>query len=147
MRYLLIFSLLVLVACTNTAVQEELTTLKQELTAAKEKITSVESQIEPEGELVHLVLFKVKPDADQAAMVAEVKKLTGIKEVMDLEIGSFEDLGDGRALSEYSILMQMSFANKAAYENYQKHPIHLALKDNLNPFMAGPPATYDFVKK
>jgi len=147
MRILLTISLLSLVACTNTAVQEELKTLQQELTTAKEKISSLEAQIEPEGELVHLVFFKVKPNIDQASLVAEVKKLAGIKEVMDLEIGPFEDLGDERALSDYTMLMQMSFANKAAYEAYQKNPTHLALRENTMQFMAGPPATYDFMKK
>ncbi len=147
MRYLIIICLFLCTSCANNALQEEVATLKNNLQVAQEKITNLESQIEPEGELVHLVFFKVKPDADQAALVAEVKKLESIKEVMDLEIGPFEDLGDIRALSDYTMLMQMSFADKAAYERYQKHPIHLALKDNTGAFMAGPPATYDFVKK
>jgi len=138
---------LILFACTDTKVQEELVAIKQQLATANEKISQLETQIEPEGELVHLVLFKMKPDADQTALVAEVKKLAGIKEVMDLEIGPFEDLGDERALADYSMLLQMSFANKAAYESYQKHPIHLTLIENIGPFMAGPPATYDFMKK
>ena len=147
MRHFLLFSLLLFFACADTQVQTELSIVKQQLATANEKINQLQAQIEPEGELVHLVLFKVKPDADQAALVAEVKKLEGIQEVMDLEIGPFEDLGDARALSDYTMLMQMSFADKAAYENYQKHPIHLALKENTGQFMAGPPATYDFVKK
>ena len=148
MRLLLFFSLITLLACTDTnKLQDALVTTQQQLATAKEKIAQLETQIEPEGELVHLVFFKVKPDIDQAALVAEVKKLSNIKEVMDLEIGPFEDLGDERALGDYSMLMQMSFANKAAYEVYQKHPTHLALRENTMQFMAGPPATYDFMKK
>ncbi len=142
-----IFYLILLTACSNNTLQEEVATLKNNLQDAQEKISSLESQIEEEGALVHLVLFKVKPDADQAALVAEVKKLEAISEVMDLEIGPFEDLGDARALSDYTMLMQMSFANKAAYERYQIHPTHLALKENLGLYMAGPPATYDFMKQ
>ncbi len=147
MRYFILGCLLILFACTDTKVQEELGAVKQQLATANEKISQLETQLEPEGELVHLVFLKVKPDADQAALVAEVKKLEGIKEVMDLEIGPFENLGDDRALVEYSMLMQMSFDNKAAYETYQKHPIHLTLKENLGSFVTGPPATYDFMKK
>lgn len=147
MKYLYLLSCLVIFACTNTQVHDELNVTKQNLAAATEKIKQLEGQIEPEGELVHLVFFQVKPDADQAALVAEVKKLASIKEVMDLEIGPFEDLGDARALTGYTMLMQMSFVDKAAYERYQKHPIHLALKENTGSFMAGPPATYDFMKK
>ena len=147
MKYAFFFGLLTCLSCTNTSVQQELKIVKQELATAQEKINNLEAQIEPEGELVHLVLFKVKSDADQTVLVSEVKKLETIEEVMDLEIGPFEDLGDERALSDYSMLMQMSFANKATYETYQKHPIHLALKEKLGQFMAGPPATYDYMKK
>lgn len=147
MKFFFFFSVLILFACTDSKVQEELMTLQQQVETANQQISQLKSQIEPEGELVHLVFFRVKPDADQAALVAEVKKLESIKEVMDLEIGPFEDLGDARALSDYTMLMQMSFADHAAYERYQKHPIHLALKGNTGSFMAGPPATYDFVKK
>jgi len=147
MRYFLLSSILILFACTDTKVQEELLAVKQQLSTANEKISQLETQLEPEGELVHLVFLKVKPDTDQAALLEEVKKIEGIKEVMDLEVGPFENLGDDRALTEYSMLMQMSFTNKTAYQSYQKHPIHLTLKENLGPFLAGPPATYDFMKK
>jgi len=41
----------------------------------------------------------------------------------------------------------MSLKNEKAYQDYQKHPIHLALKENTKQYMAGPPVTYDFVKK
>ncbi len=143
MKYFLFGSLIILFACVDTNVKEELIMVRQQLETANKKIT----QLETEGKLVHLVFFKIKPDTDQVAIITEVKKLKNIKEVLDLEIGPFEDLGDARALSEYTILLQMSFADKAAYEVYQKHPIHLALQRNIGPFMAGPPATYDFIKK
>lgn len=147
MKYLYFLSILFFLSCSNNKLETDLANLQQELATANEKINQLQSQIEPEGELVHLVFFKIKPDADQTALVAEIKKLENIQEVMDLEVGPYENLGDTRALSDFTMLMQMSFANKAAYENYQKHPIHLALKENTGQFMAGPPATYDFIKK
>ena len=151
MRVLLFFCCLSIMACTNTAneamLQAQIETLTKSLHLASAKAANLEHQIEPEGDLVHLVFFKVKSDADQAALVAAIKKLATIEAVMDLEVGPFEDIGDARALSDYSLLMQMSFADKAAYETYQKHPVHLELKEKLGAFMAGPPATYDFMKK
>ena len=147
MKYLLFFSLILFASCSNSAIQNELETAKKELDSANEAIESLKSQIEEEGDLVHLVFLKLKPDADQAATIAEIKKLESIEEVKDLEVGPFEDLGDARALTEYSILMQMSFADTTAYQNYQKHPIHLALRENLKSVLAGPPATYDFMKR
>lgn len=147
MKYLFIFPLLIFVSCSDSSLQKQLESTQNELQAAQATIENLQEQIEPEGDLVHVVFFKLKPDADQAVLLAEVKKMEGIKEIMDLEIGPFENLGDARALSEYSMMMQMSFADAAAYQTYQKHPLHLALKENVKPLMAGPPATYDFIKK
>ena len=134
-------------SCSNSTLQNELKKVKDELAITKTTIETLKSQIDPEGKLVHVVFFKLKPDADLETMIAEVKKLEAIDEVKDLEVGYFENLGDDRALSEYSMMMEMSFDNVAAYEKYQKHPIHLALKENAKPLMAGPPATYDFMKR
>jgi len=146
MKYIYFFSFLFFLSCSNK-LETDLANLQQELATATEKIKQLQSEIEPEGKLVHLVFFKISADADQSAFVAEIKKLEKIEGVMDLEVGPFEDLGDPRALATYTMLMQMSFADKKAYDRYQKHPIHLALKENIGQFMAGPPATYDFIKK
>jgi len=147
MRKLLIFSVLLLVSCSDTAVREELTTAQKELATAQAKITKLEAQIESEGDLVHIVLFQLKPDADKEKLIEEVRKLEAIEVVKDLEVGEFKELGDARALSQHLIAMQMSFDDEAAYQIYQKHPIHLTLKDNTKTFMAGPPVTYDFIKE
>ena len=55
--------------------------------------------------LVHVVYFKVKPDADQSKLIEEINKLEEIEVLQDLEVGSFEDLGDERALSDYQVVM------------------------------------------
>ncbi len=147
MRILFFLLGMTLVACTNSSLQSELETVQNELTTARETIAELSAPANETGELVHIVLFKVKPDADQAAFIAEIKKLAEIETVRKLEVGPYEDMGDARALSDYGVIMEMTFADKAAYESYQKHPIHLALKDNTMSFLAGPPATYDFVTK
>lgn len=146
MRYISYLLFLLLLGCDNSALQQELeaaqTTIKQLEQELKEvKTASVEAP------LVHLVLFKLKADADPNVMLTELQKLEAISEVKELEIGPYEDLGDPRALSDYSLIMQMSFIDTAAYQTYQKHPIHLALKENIKPILAGPPATYDFIKQ
>lgn len=148
MKYQLIGSLFLLMACNNnTAIQAALTKAQADLEKANHTITTLEAQIEPEGDLVHLVFLNTKPDIDQAALIAAIKKLGDIQEVMELEVGPFEELNDARALSDYELVIQLSLADKTAYDNYQKHPIHIALKENLGPYLAGPPATYDFRKQ
>lgn len=136
-----------LMSCSNATMQEELKRLEDELATSNATIEDLKSQIEPEGNLVHVVLFKLKPDADLDAVIAEIKKLESIEGVKDLEVGLFEDLGDDRALSDYSMMMEMSFDDAETYRKYQTHPVHLALKGNIKSMLAGPPATYDYMKR
>ena len=100
--------------------------------------------------IIHTVYFKVKKnlsESDLNTFVSEVKKLGQIEVVKDLEVGTFLDVGDTRALSEYGIVMQIGFANEADMAKYQEHPIHLGLKDKLGQWLAGPPAVHDFKVK
>ncbi len=147
MKYLVFCSFLIFASCSDSALHDDIKKMKNELSEARANIETLKGQIEPEGSLVHVVMFKLKPDTDQAALIGEIKKLERIEQVKDLEVGGFEDLGDKRALSIYDMTMTMSFDSRADYETYQKHPIHLALKEYVTPMAAGAPATYDFIKK
>ncbi len=151
MRILSFLLLAILVSCSNAAIQSELETTKLALQKAESALKTANQQLSDlhkteTGQLVHIVFFKVKAEA-KAEVIAEIKKLKSIPVIQDLEVGTFENLADPRALSDYNLVMEMSFADKAAYELYQKHPHHLALKDNTKSMMAGPPATYDYVEK
>ena len=141
-----------LFACSNSALEAALKTTKDALASAKTDLQKANQEIATlkqadTGKLVHVVFFKVKPNADVSAVIAAIKKVQQIPIVQDLEVGTFEDLGDDRALSDYNLVMEMTFDNKAAYEKYQQHPIHLGLKESIGPFLAGPPATYDFIER
>ena len=138
--------LLTTMSCSNKSLLKELKHTQDELTLAKATIESLNTQIEPEGKFVHIVFLKTKPDVDLVALAAEIKKLENIEVVKDLQYGAFEDLQDARAMSEYNFIMEMSFDHKADYQQYQKHPIHLRLKENTKSFVAAPPVTYDYLK-
>jgi len=135
------------IQCSNPSTPGELSKIKDELNTAKSTIENLKSQIEPEGNLVHIVFFKTKPKADLAALGRAIKKLEGIEVVKDLQYGAFENLEDQRALSNYTMMMEMSFDNKSDYQTYQKHAIHLKLKEEVKSFLAAPPATYDYIKE
>lgn len=147
MKYLFLLLIGLSVACTNNAVQLELDLTKKQLEEAQQALSELETATATEGKLVHIVLFKLKSEADQAKMIAEIKKLEAITEIEELEVGPFQDLGDARALSDYAIIMEMSFQDATAYQKYQEHPIHQALKENTLSLLGGPPATYDYIKK
>ena len=100
-----------------------------------------------DGELVHVVWFSIKEgvsSSDMKPFVAAVENLNNIKQVKNLRYGKFEDLGDTRALSDYEFVMEMTFANREHYAQYQAHPIHLELKQVAGNFVDAAPATYDY---
>lgn len=147
MKYLFLFLIGLSVACTDTAMQKELQLTQRQLAEAQQALSELEAATAETGKLVHIVLFKLKPEADLDKMIAEIKKLEAIPVIEELEVGPFQNLGDARALSDYALIMEVSFQDEAAYQKYQAHPIHQALKENTLSLLGGPPATYDYVKK
>jgi len=148
MKYLLIINVFVFLRCADSPeLHQEIIDLKSQLKTTEKTIAELKSSFEPEGDLVHLVLFNLKEGTNQAKVINEIRTLEGIEEVMDLEVGPFQNLGDKRALSDYDLAMQMSFKDINAYKRYQAHPIHLKLKEQVKTLVSGPPATYDFFKK
>lgn len=145
--------LLFLFACSpNAEIQQQLETAETELAKATEALSHAQEEIKTlqstnNASIIHTVYFKVKPDLsekDISTFVGEVKKLSQIEVVKDLDVGTFLDVGDERAMSEYGIVMQIGFASEADMTTYQEHPIHLGLKDKLGQWLAGPPAVHDF---
>ena len=130
-------------SCSQKALEAELASTKKALSDAKTKLTALETK----GDLVHVVYFDLKETANISQFIIEIEKLREIEVIQSLEIGTFKDLGDQRALSEYELVMQMSFKDSAAYQIYQNHPIHLQLKATAKSVLAAPPATYDFVRE
>ncbi len=151
MRLFILLLIILLTSCANATLESELAVTKSALINTEAALKDANQQLADlqkaeTGQLVHVVFFKVK-EGTEADMITAIKKLEGIPVVKDLEVGTFENLNDPRALAEYNLMMEMSFTDKVAYEIYQKHPLHIALKENTKSFMVGPPATYDFIEK
>lgn len=127
--------------------QTELQLTKKQLAETQQALAELEAATAETGELVHIVLFKLKPEVDEGTVIAEIKKLEAIPDVRELEVGPFQNLGDPRALSDYALIMEMSFQDETAYKKYQAHPTHQALKEQLGSLLAGPPLTYDYMKR
>jgi hypothetical protein len=151
-KYLWLVLVLPFFQCTNATLQQEIASTKAQLAEVQAALDRSRQELENDqtnslGQLIHLVFFNVKPTASLDSLITEIKTLKAIEVVKDLEVGPFQDLGDTRALSDYALLMQLTFDSAADYKIYQGHPIHLALQANTKSLMAGPPATYDFVAK
>ncbi len=140
----------IFVSCQNNNPQ-----LEKELLETKARLAVANSALEKknataETSLVHEVYFNVKDDltpAQIAQLHQDIFKLKDIPVVHNLVVGDFKNLNDPRALSDYEIKMSMEFIDEKEYLIYQAHPIHLALKKTAGDLLAGPPATYDFIKK
>ena len=122
----------------------EIEKLKSQLESASAEIQKLKTETADKKQLVHIVWFKMKPEADKSELIAEIKKLEAIEVLNDLEVGKFQDLGDARAMSNLDLVMQMSFDSETDYKTYQAHPIHLDLKKAAGGYIAAPPVTYDF---
>ena len=137
-------------ACSpNTTLQEELKSAQSTINQQEEIIDSLQALLAPESKqkLVHVVYFRLKEDlaeSDQKKLMDEMEKIEAIPVLSNLKIGKFQDLGDQRAMSDFSIVMQMDFDSEENYRRYQEHPIHLALKMAIGPFLGASPTTYDY---
>lgn len=146
---LLILATLIILSCKDPDAA-----LRKDLDTAVFKIDMLERQlssntISKSGDLVHHVYLNVKDDltADQMSQLKEaLNQLQGIEQIKSFILGEFKDLKDERAFSDYEIVLSMSFADEEAYETYQAHPTHVALKSKLDSYLAAAPATYDYIQ-
>jgi len=99
------------------------------------------------GNISHIVFLKLSRNADKDKVIEEIKKISEIDVLHDLEVGIFKDLGDARAMSDYDLAFSMNFKNESDYHLYQKDTLHLQLKESLKELLTGPPVTYDFEMK
>lgn len=150
--YLFTVSLFLLGCQPNSSLTEKLDETEANLIITKQELADLkaENTANPAGSLVHVIYLNLKEDIkpeEKQEIIAGIDDLARIKEVNELEIGDFVDLGDGRALSDFEMVFRMSFVNKLEYATYQAHPIHSQLKTILKPYLAAPPAIYDYMRK
>ncbi len=143
---------LLIAGCQQATSQNaELEEMRQELLQTQEKFERATQKSgqspapsDSKRQLVHLVWFDMKADADHRAFFVELRKLEAIQQVNGLEIGKFQELGDQRAMSELELVMRMSFDSEEDYRTYQDHPVHQQLKQDIGLYLDGPPVTYDY---
>lgn len=150
--FLFLFACL-FISCQQTPdLTEKVDELEAALLIAEQELTDLktENAANPAGKLVHVVYLNLKEGItpeEETEIVAAIDDLARIKEVNELEIGDFANLGDARAMSDLEMVFSMSFTSKLAYEAYQAHPIHGQLKIIVKPYLSAPPVTYDYIRK
>ena len=147
-RYIFLLSsfCLLFLACTDQGSEETIAELQASLDEAQSQISAVE---DPQaGSLVHLVFLTTREDLtdeERTTLLSELGRLGEIEEVKGYDIGEFEDLEDARALSQYNLILSMYFESEDDYRVYQNNDDHLDVRSKLGAYLAGPPATYDYI--
>lgn len=142
---LILFSLLACQQNQNPDLSNQLKELQEELDMQRMVSRSMENH--QMRNLIHMVYFDVKENAEVETLIEEIRMLEEVEALKDLEIGTFKNLGDKRALEKFEVFMQMAFDTEEDYKTYQNHPAHLSLKKSIGKYLAGPPVTYDYIVK
>jgi len=138
-------------ACSNNRLADEQRAIAQEqiqkaekaLTEAKTQLAALQS-----AKLVHVVMLNIKDDLSEEeiqTLTANMKRIGTIDLVHDFEFGTFADVGDERALSDYEMVMKMSFKSHEDMAKYQENEVHDEVRTKAADYLAGPPAVYDYV--
>lgn len=139
--YVNILALTTLFSCRKDVdLQDRLTATQADLMLAQAELAK--AAIPPA--ITHLVYLDTKDSIDVLMLEQELARLGEIPGVKDYQVGTFLQLDDPRALAQYELVLSMGFASREDYQTYQEHPIHIAVKKQLQSFLAGPPVTYDF---
>jgi len=138
--------LILLLICCLGSCKESTSSEKEAIQEIEKlKLALAKSQLDQKGKIAHEVFLDLKPDQDIPNIIKSIQALSKIKEVQALKVGTFKNLDDDRALSEFEIKFQMYFESEEDYKTYQTDSIHLQLKDALKLNLIGPPVTYDFI--
>jgi D-Tyr-tRNAtyr deacylase len=139
-------------SCTNseTASSENIENLKADLASANKKIEDLQSRNSTEPVFQHTVFFTLKPDltdAERKSFVVALKGLEKIEVVQNITAELRKNIGDeNRALTQFDVIMMVTLENEADLKIYDTHEIHQNLKKVMADYLAGPPASFDFVE-
>jgi hypothetical protein len=144
------FIIVLLFSCTDnsTILEKELANAKYELEKVNLELKTL-SEKASKGKLVHQVYFNLKADLseiDKEIFTDGLEKLGGIEVVESMVVEERKNVGDEqRALTQFDVLMELRFENKAALEVYAKDDFHQEIKKEIGRFLAKPPMTFDYV--
>lgn len=94
--------------------------------------------------VVYLSINSTAYDQQESEIMDRLSLLGDIAQVQSFHIGTFTDLQDQRALSDYELVLYMQFADTLAYQQYNQDSTHLAVRKYLAPMLDMPPRTYDY---
>lgn len=125
--------------------------VENEMLKAQIKLLGQENAVLPDqqsaGTLTHIVLLQLKETLtpEERKEVANLlQTLETIEEVQTLVVGFPEDTGDTRAIQDYNLVLQMTFADKEALAAYQVNEFHAKVREEAKQYQGGPPKILDY---
>lgn len=132
-------------ACTTTK------NLELQLAEAQAEIALLQAETSlqnlDESQLVHIVFLKLKDDIQEQSrleLLDAIKDLQAIESLNNLVIGEIAQTNDARFISDHELVFYIWVSNMDDYAFYQKHELHLQLKQIAKKYLAKAPAVYDF---
>ena len=95
-------------------------------------------------EIRHLVFLDVKREVNLDSLIIELYHLSKLESVSSFSIGKYKELNDLKAMSDYELILDMTFTNKKTYLSYQSDSLHQTMISKSMKCMAGPPASFDY---
>lgn len=90
-------------------------------------------------ELQHIVLLKVRADADPAALDAALEAARALPEQVEglLDVVAGPDVSVEGLAGDHTHAVLVRFADEAARERYFPHPAHVALGEQMSKLIDG----------
>lgn len=151
MTFRSIFVLLAMIAVSCQSPNSEMETLRTELSIAQRTLDSLAAceRLCVDSMFVHTVFISLKEDitpVEKAEVTRLLLTLDQIDEVLDIRVAERTDVGDERAL-HHNLILYITFDSVLALKTYDKNEYHNEVRKKLKPYLAGPPATFDYELK
>jgi ABC-type enterochelin transport system substrate-binding protein len=137
-------------ACSNNSqAEQQLAEAQAQMQKAEVALAEAQAQLvaQQSAKLIHIVMLNIKDDLseeDLQTLATNIKRIGTIGLVHNFEFGTFADVGDKRALSDYEMVMKMAFTSREEMAKYQVNEVHEEVRTKLGPYLAAPPAVYDY---
>jgi len=125
--------------------------LQTQLAEAQAQIALLQNQNKldnAEGnQLVHIVFLKLNDNTtidQKKELIDAIEELHEVETLNQLVIGEIAETNDPRFISDDELVFYIWVNNMEDYEFYQKHELHLKLKEIAKNHLERAPAVYDF---
>lgn len=120
---------------------------EKEILSLKSEIQTLKSSEKDVSTITHLVIFDLQGGLSENEVQLfdnEMRKLKQVKYISNFEYGPKYLTGDLRMPDKFDRALYTAFRTATDLDKYQKDSLHLAVRNKITKYLAGPPVVYDF---